>query len=220
MKGRSVVSKRNTRLADVMAQRHIHFGELAQVTGRNIKTVQRWVYEGRVPRPREAQKAASFLGVDAAWLWPTVTTLVNRDLVNVYTHIGEVPPSLWHRSAQAAQQIIEIAVNAEPVLPHDLTDIIAGKAEAGVEIRVCIGHSISTPIDIAGLSPRRNAHPDMISIYRFDGVMLVWLNRGGPGLDRFGPVLHLKRIEDNGVFDGYAYVLSELWDKAIPEPKS
>jgi hypothetical protein len=51
----------------------------------------------------------------------------------------------------------------------------------------------------------------MISIFRFGAAMLVWLNRGGPGIGRLGPVLHLTRTDDSGIFDAYAFVPRTMW---------
>lgn len=77
------------------------------------------------------------------------------------------------------------------------------KASHGVEVRLCVGGNVGPPPAIEGAAVRRSVYAGMISIYRFDDVMLVWQNRGAPGLDYLGPVLHLRRVEDNGLFDAY-----------------
>jgi transcriptional regulator with XRE-family HTH domain len=44
--------------------------DLASKVGVDVKTVERWVQEGRTPHPRHRWTAAELLGVDEAVLWP------------------------------------------------------------------------------------------------------------------------------------------------------
>ena len=207
-----LASRRNDRLSQAMKATGVGFAELATVVGVHYKTAQRWVYEGRAPQTRDkALRAARVLGVEADWLWPRLPRLVNPDLVNVYDVMHGVPAALWRRLAQAATRVIEVASDAPPALPEDLGEVLKERAANGVDVRLCLGRTIDPPIEINGVATCRSDHDDMISIYRFDAVMLVWQNRGGPGLDRLGPVLHLHRVEDNGLFDAYAYVFARLW---------
>jgi len=203
---------RNERLADAMKVTGMSFTDLASAVGIHYKTAQRWVYEGRIPQTRDrALRAARLLGIEADWLWPRLPRLTNPDLVNVYDLMTEVSPTLWHRLAHVSTRTIEIASDSSPVLPDGLDRTLKERAEAGVDVRLCLGQSIEPAIEIPGVSRRRSAHGDMISIYRFDGVMLVWHNRGGPAMDYLGPVMHLRRVQDNGLFDAYTYVFARLW---------
>lgn len=62
----------NVRLRDSMRVASMTFADLAGKTGCHIKTAQRWVYEGRIPHRRVAERVAELLGEPVTWLWPTV----------------------------------------------------------------------------------------------------------------------------------------------------
>lgn len=215
-------TRRNERLVKAMADTGTTFMDLAAEVGLHYKSVQRWVYEGRRPQSRDtAILAAKALSVDADWLWPGLPRLANPDVINVYDFIHLLPPTMWHRLARSASRVIEIATDAAPILLADLSSVLSERASKGVEIRLCVGKRIESPLEIPGVATRCSNHDGMLSIFRFDAIMLVWMNCGGPGLDYLGPVLHLQRVEDNGLFDAYVYVFARLWSegRAIKRPQ-
>jgi len=202
-----------------MGEASVRFSDLAVAVGVNVKSAQRWVYEGRVPQKRQvAVRVGQVLGTDPAWLWPKLgPRLRTPDLIHLYDQIGEVPKALWLRLAKSALERITIASDTTPVFPSEtLAEVLQGAAAGGVEVEICLGAS-HRPMWIPGIEIRRSWQPDMISLFRFDDSMLVWLNRGGPGMDRLGPVLHLTRSDDNGLFDAYAFVLRTLWTQSSPD---
>src|SRR5262245_17485228 len=203
--------ERNKRLREAMYAREVSFADLAKVAGKNVKTAQRWVYEGRYPRPVVAAAIAQFLGIDANWLWPQRRAEVNPELINLYANIAEVPLTVWTSTARAARIAIEIATDALPALPHNLASILAAQADNGVPVRLCLGATVQPTIQIDGAATRVHPSWHMVSIYRFDDEMIVWLNRPGPGPEHQAPVLHLRHSEDSGVFDYYRLMFARLW---------
>jgi hypothetical protein len=186
-----------------MVDRRVSFAQLADATGRNIKTAQRWVYEGRIPRSEHAQAIARFLDIDANWLWPRVPAEVNPELINLYAHIAEVPQTIWTNTARSAKRIIDVAADTAPVFPHDLSDLLIGRAQSGVQIRFCVAASVLPWGPLPGTWARINPTRHGLGIYRFDDQMLVWLNRTSSGVKKLAPTLHLRQSEENGVFDFY-----------------
>lgn len=206
-------TRRNERLAKAMKDASLRFSDLAVAAGVNVKSAQRWVYEGRVPQKRSvAVKLGHLLGTDPGWLWPKwAPRLRSPDLVHIYDQLADVPDGLWLDLAKSAEERITLASNTLPLFPVEgMPDLLELCASDGVEVQLCLGRS-HRATHLRRVESRRASHSDMISIFRFDSTMLVWLNRGGPGLDRLGPVLHLTRADDNGLFDAYAFVLRSLW---------
>jgi len=193
--------------------------DVAAAAGVDRKSARRWLYEGRRPRTREkAMLVGRLLHADPAWLWPSLTPkLSTPDLASLYARVTDVPPQLWIGLARSARTAIDIATDCAPILPEsELAEILVQRAAAGVRVRLCLGGTVE-PIYLPGVQTLRCESEDMLGIYRFDGAMLVWLNRGGPGMEKLGPVLHLTRSEDDGPFDAYEHVLRTLW--AYGEPR-
>lgn len=203
--------ERNTRLRAVMTDQNVTMADLATATGCNVKTVQRWVYEGRVPHPDHAEPAARLLNIDPNWLWPKRRAQPNPELVNLYAHIGDVPRTIWTLTAHEARHSIDIATDVAAGLPHGLAAIIHTRLSQGVKVRLCLGAEAASTLDITGAPVRVTSTRPMIGIYRFDDQMLVWLNRTGPSLDYLSPVMHLRRTEQRGVFDFYQGMFERWW---------
>src|SRR4051812_29245227 len=53
--------QRNETLRRAMESQGIRFADLAAATGKNVKTAQRWVYEGRTPRFAARERIAQVL---------------------------------------------------------------------------------------------------------------------------------------------------------------
>ena len=59
---------RNERLREAIAALGMKINDLGPVVGVNSKTAQRWVYEGRTPRRKTADRVSHHLGVPVDWL--------------------------------------------------------------------------------------------------------------------------------------------------------
>jgi hypothetical protein len=189
----------------------LRFADLAAVTGKNVKTAQRWVYEGRTPRLPTRERIAQVLEADSVDLWPERSTKsFTRDLVRLYADVREIPSGLWLRMARTSTTSIDITLS-DPLPMAELKDALTERILAGVRVRILLGWLASEP-QIEGAEIRRSAITTLV--YRCDDVMLVWTRCAAPGLDRVGPVLRLTRLAGNGVFDVYAEVFRSLWDSA------
>jgi len=111
-------SVRNQRFQTALADAGLRCGDVGEMVGADMKTVQRWLYEGRVPHRKTAARVGQLLGVDPAWLWPAMgVPISSADLVCVYTDIGDVPARLWQHMADTARE--RIATASVPALPGD-----------------------------------------------------------------------------------------------------
>jgi len=210
-------SLRNHRFETALADAGLHCGELAEMADVDMKTVQRWLYEGRVPRHKMALRVGQLLGVDSVWLWPTMgVAMSSADLVCVYTGVGDVPDGLWQQLSETAHSGVDITTGPVPVLPGEgMAESLAQQAKAGVVVRLCVGGTASPPLP-DGILARRSDHPAMPAIFRFDNVMLVWLAGAAPNAAGLGPVLRLARIEGHGLFDVYERIFDAVWSTAEP----
>jgi len=150
-------SLRNHRFQTALADAGLHCEELAKSAGVNMKSVQRWLYEGRVPRRKTALQVGQLLGVDPLWLWPTIgVAMSSADLVCVYTGVGDVPDGLWQQLSDTARSSVDITTGDVPALPGEgLAESLAQQVRAGVVVRLYVGRAASPPL-LDGILPRRN----------------------------------------------------------------
>ena len=81
------------------------------------------------------------LHVDAAWLWPRMTSkLTTPDLIHVYNWIGDVPAPLWLSVVRSAHEVVQIATDAALLLQiSDFAEASQVQAAQGVKVRLCVG---------------------------------------------------------------------------------
>ncbi|TLF94946.1 helix-turn-helix transcriptional regulator [Nocardia cyriacigeorgica] len=141
----------NERLRAAMAARGWTYASLAEVTGVDPKSVERWVNLGRVPRRRTAIRAAECLGEDVNALWPALqqartARAVSPELVALYDQRADVPASVFVNMFAAARDSIDILVYAAVFL-HEayprLNDLLVERSEAGCSIRIAVGDADS-----------------------------------------------------------------------------
>jgi hypothetical protein len=135
---------RNERLREAIVALGLRINDLGPVVGVNAKTAQRWVYEGRVPRRKTADRVSHHLGVPVDWLWPQIDgdeKRVPTDLVRFYAHRLDAPRQLWLELIRGARSEIDILGIAGLFLLEDNPNVVAllrRKAEAGVRMRVTL----------------------------------------------------------------------------------
>jgi len=193
------------------------YGDVAKVTGKNLKTVQRWVYEGRIPRLSTRECLTELLDVEPKLLWPDLEEPWPADLVRVFAQMNDVPNQLWVRLAKNASSEIDIATGGVLEPNQMMAAVISERVQAGVRVRVCANAPLAG-LDVSGVEVRPY-QPPAVPIFRCDLSMLVWLRCEAPDLGHLGPVLRLTRSEADGVFDTYAYVFERLWDSAVGDPE-
>jgi transcriptional regulator with XRE-family HTH domain len=128
-----------------MAAAHLMGEGLAEKTGVDPKTVQRWL-AGRVPHQRYRWAVARVLGRDETYLWPEGAREAGRsaavELVAFYAHRSDVPPDFWWARLQAAQHQMDLLAYAALFLPEQhirLINLLSRKASAGCRVRILLG---------------------------------------------------------------------------------
>lgn len=135
----------NENLRRAMLRVRLREDDVAARLSVDPKTVRRWL-EGRVPYPSNRAALASLIGADEADLWPEVGgPLVERkrpeELARVYPHRWAISRETWARFFSSAEQEIDILAYSALFLAEDagFLDIVAGKARAGVRVRITLG---------------------------------------------------------------------------------
>ncbi len=240
----------NERLRARIAAQGMRPCDLAARVQVDPKTVERWIRDGRLPHRTVRWDVAKVLGVDEVLLWPEVAeqpstkAASQAELVAVYPDRGQVPAALWTSMIRGAEQSITLLVYSGLFWfdSHaDLLQILAEKADAGVQVRLALGDPDSPAvaargaeegIDMAartrltlGLIAPIVGHPGVevrlhettlyVSMYRADDMLLANTHvLGSPAL--LSPVLHLHRIPGAQMFDHYAASFERAWNLARP----
>ena len=137
----------NERLRQAVLDAGLSLDDLAAQVEIDVKTVERWITNGRVPHPRNRTKTARALGLDESLLWPQMAdararAVASSEVLHVYPHRGAVPPESWYELLSAAREHADILVYAGLFLSDGRADVAAlfrRKAEEGLAIRLLLG---------------------------------------------------------------------------------
>lgn len=172
-----------------------------------------------------------------------VKTGPDRELVAMYPYRSAAPPSLWRQLIAKAQTELVFAGYTNYFLwleQANFGSLLRRKAAAGCRIRFILGDpaspitrqreieedvplTLSTRIavsigelqklqDVPGIESRFETGHVSLSVFRFDQDMIVTpLLPGRIGHD--APMMHLRRAQDDGVFDRFAGHTEDLWAK-------
>ena len=145
-----------------MAVAQVDLDAIAEATGANLKTVQRWI-NGRTPVARFRSKIVQLVGEEETYLWPEILdgdrirTATESELIALYARRAQVPADLWLALFRRAKRNIDILAYAAVFLheqdPH-LNDLLGEKAAAGCEIRVALGDPEGACIKTRGADER------------------------------------------------------------------
>lgn len=102
----------NNRLRGAMLAARVTIEGIAEATGVDPKTVQRWL-NGRVPHARHRWAVATLLGEDEAAIWPVQgrerrPTGVKSEVVAAYGRREQLGPAVWEDLIVAARSRIDI----------------------------------------------------------------------------------------------------------------
>jgi phosphatidylserine/phosphatidylglycerophosphate/cardiolipin synthase-like enzyme len=244
----------NERLRATLQQSDYDEHSLAKEIGLDPKSVQRWITRNITPRRQTAQRAAKLLAVPAAWLWPDLETdresASEAEIVTLYPHRSETPKHLWLDLLSAADNRIWLYAHASLFIAEDnpkSIDIIAQKAQSGVEVRILMADPDSPQCAIRGREERlfdeiagrvRMAlsyyaplvgYPGVEfrlqdatlynSIFVYDDEMLV--NQHCYGMYGYmAPILHLRHVEGGDFFDMYIKSFERAWEISSPIEES
>jgi transcriptional regulator with XRE-family HTH domain len=242
----------NERLRTALLERGITTARLGAEIGVAQKTVERWV-GGRLPYRRYRFAVASRLGIDEVYLWPDAlpqeqaAEASQSEVVAIYPHRSDVPREAWERLFSAAEREIGVLVYSGLFLAEDtgLQKLLAGKAGAGVRVRILFGDPHSQQVAERGADEgvgdaqaakihnalalsrelRRTEgvefrfHSTILynSIYRADDQLLVNTHIYGVTAPR-APVWHLKRVAGGEIATGYLESFERVWESAVPVP--
>jgi hypothetical protein len=175
-----------------------------------------------------------------------IKTGPDREIVAVYPRRSDCPKSVWRSLITNATRDITLAGYTNYFLWLELPNlraVLRRKAESGCSVKFLIGDpgsaitrrrevienvplTVSTRIRITldelakigqvpGIEARFSDEHIAMSVFTFDDEMLVCTHVAGlVGHD--SPMIHLQRCQDGGLFDRYAYHVSELWKAGRP----
>ncbi|MFF0489537.1 XRE family transcriptional regulator [Nocardia sp. NPDC004068] len=137
----------NERLREALLRNGLDIAHVAEATGVDEKTVERWIAKGRTPYPRHRHKVASLVKETENYLWPDaiaperVSAIGGSEVVKVYPHRNSVPHDLWSRLVDAAVERIDILVLAGLFLTEDpaTAKALHRKVSEGISIRLLFG---------------------------------------------------------------------------------
>jgi hypothetical protein len=145
----------NERLRAAMIAAQVDVHAIADATGVDPKTAQRWI-GGRVPHPRHRWTVAKVLREREDYLWPTQATpsahpgvAQTAEVVAAYGQRADVPPAAWRALFADAERQIDLLGYALHFLPELLPDfpaLLQRKAAAGCQIRIALGDPKSARI--------------------------------------------------------------------------
>ncbi|MEL5955352.1 helix-turn-helix transcriptional regulator [Streptomyces sp. CLV115] len=148
----------NERLRATMTAGGWTHAGLAEATGVDPKSVERWVNLGRVPRRATALKAAETLKEDVHALWPALRQAraargVSSELLALYEQRADLPVSMFVDLFAAARRQIDVLVYAAVFL-HEaypgLNDLLRKRATEGCAVRIAIGEADSPNVQQRG----------------------------------------------------------------------
>lgn len=176
----------------------------------------------------------------------TIKTGPDREVVAVYPRRASAPTSVWRKLITAAgQRLIFAGYTSYFVwIEHpNLAAALRRKAEAGAQVRFLLGEvdgevtrhrgqvedvpmTVGTRIrsslaeldqlrDEPGVEVRHSEGHIAMSVFIFDDDMLVMPHLANV-LGHDSPMMHLRRQQDDGMFDRFASHVDWLWNDARP----
>ncbi|WP_315093258.1 helix-turn-helix transcriptional regulator [uncultured Cellulomonas sp.] len=150
-----MIGARNTKLEGAMHGRGITPARLAEVVGVDLKTVERWVFTGRVPRVDNQWAVAHALGVEPSYFWATTSEPGSGSpaSITIYPHRGAVPVDLWDGFVRRATASVRVLVYAGlPFFENDpgVLARLREQADAGIAVRLAFGDPDCPAVQLRG----------------------------------------------------------------------
>ncbi|OKJ92743.1 DUF5919 domain-containing protein [Amycolatopsis sp. CB00013] len=148
----------NERLRDALLRNGFSLEQVADATGVDQKTVERWITKGRTPYPKHRHKIAAMARESETYLWPDSVAPERKvetaaaEVVQVFPHRNVIPVELWDRLIKEASDTVEVLVHAGLFLverPRFVKDLTA-KAAAGARVRLLFGDPSSDSVALRG----------------------------------------------------------------------
>jgi transcriptional regulator with XRE-family HTH domain len=144
----------NERLRAGLARSGLTSDAVAERTGVDPKTVQRWL-GGRVPHPRNRFLVAQLLEEDDEFLWPgsrrpDPTASAATEIVAAYAYRSELDIKRWWEFFVRAESQIDLLGFTLYFLPQQhpgLVELLRNKVEAGCRLRVSLADPLSPHVE-------------------------------------------------------------------------
>lgn len=139
----------NERLRDALMRAQLDQVDFAREIDVDVKTVERWITQGRVPYPKTRAKVSAVLGQSQTYLWPQAFSddqkveLSDSEVHRVYRRRSQIEDESWARLIEGASERIDILVLAGLFLPEQqlkLADTFCAKAAEGARVRLLFGN--------------------------------------------------------------------------------
>jgi transcriptional regulator with XRE-family HTH domain len=148
----------NERLRSALLQHGVSIEELAQATGVDPKTAERWITVNRIPYRKHRYAVATLLHLDENYLWPDALSqsqlmeASESEIIAVYPHRHLAPKDLWGQVFSSAESQIGVLVYSGFFLADDpgFQKLLAQKAGEGVTIRILLGDPDSAQVGLRG----------------------------------------------------------------------
>jgi transcriptional regulator with XRE-family HTH domain len=168
------------------------------------------------------------------------------EVVAAYGHRADVPPERWWNLLVEARRQVDLLAYAMQFLPEAhprLFDLLRGKAAAGCQMRIVLADPGSRQVaerdaeegldggliarvrtslryfgelgNCEGIELRLHATPMYNSLFRFDDELFVTPHLYARTGFR-APLLHLRRLGAEGIFDSFASHFEDVW--AVSKP--
>ncbi|MBP8537928.1 hypothetical protein GWI24_33665 [Streptomyces sp. MK37H] len=175
-----------------------------------------------------------------------VKTGASREIIQAYPYRNACPTTVWGQLIDAAAHSITFAGYTNYFVWQEqprLVDRLAAKAASGCSIRFLVGDpdsavtrrreeiegvplTVGTRIRITldalsklqehtGVDARFSDEHIALSVFSFDSEMLVTPHLSSL-LGHESPMLHIRRLGDDGLYDRFAGHVSALWEGGRP----
>ncbi|MFD0362671.1 helix-turn-helix domain-containing protein [Nocardia sp. GCM10030253] len=137
----------NERLREALLRNGLDISHVADRTGVDPKTVERWITKGRVPYPKHRHTIASMVRETENYLWPNAIApdrraeIAESEVLKVYPHRNLVPADLWAKLLANTSERVDVLVLAGLFLAEDPSFVktIKQKASEGIPVRMLFG---------------------------------------------------------------------------------
>ncbi len=144
----------NERLRGSLAAAQLRTADLAERVGVDAKTAERWITTGRLPHRTHRIAVAQALGVDEAYIWPSVLSSPTTqsasvaELLELHPSRAAVPHAVWSQLIGGAREALDVLTYAGTFLfeQHDIVEVLRTKSAAGVRCRFLLGDETSAEV--------------------------------------------------------------------------
>ena len=127
---------------------------LAAAAEVDVKSVNRWIAEDRLPYPITRIKVAQALRMEETFLWPTLLETPDgcaataAEVERIWPTRSAISSETWHALFTKATKELDILIYAGAFLIEtlDLADVLHWKASHGTRIRILVGDPDSTAV--------------------------------------------------------------------------